>query len=99
MSWSPQLSDLTSCDFFLWSYIKALVYTPNSSIDTKEILQNRIQHAFEALKADTEMIQRATNFEIYNAELCLNNEENILKIFCKLKFFNFEKIYRILTVT
>lgn len=63
-------------------YVKSLVYTPNSSTDTKEILRNRAELASVTLKADTEMIQLATiNFVIHRAELCTDNERRYMENF------------------
>uniref|UniRef100_A0A914C8R5 Transposase n=1 Tax=Acrobeloides nanus TaxID=290746 RepID=A0A914C8R5_9BILA len=63
LPWPPYSPDLTSCDFFLWGYIKSIVYrTQPQNLDE---LQARIQDAFDNLLQ--EMIDRA--IECYERRL------------------------------
>jgi hypothetical protein len=32
-TWNPKLPDLTSCDFFLWGYVKDNVFVPSLLTD------------------------------------------------------------------
>ena len=43
--WPPRSLDLTSCDFFLWGFIKSKVYSERSA--TIEELRERIKKAFQ----------------------------------------------------
>jgi hypothetical protein len=45
MPWPSRLPDLSPMDFFLWGYIKSLVYT--STIDNLDDLKTRIRSAFK----------------------------------------------------
>jgi hypothetical protein len=44
--------DLTSCDFFLWGFVKDSVYVPPLPTPYQE-LRDRIRHALQAITADT----------------------------------------------
>ncbi|KAL7307873.1 hypothetical protein TKK_0000191 [Trichogramma kaykai] len=67
ITWPPRSSDLTPLDFFLWGYIKSIVYktTPR---DVNQC-QNRIRDAFASLDGD--MVRRASQGVIRRAELVL----------------------------
>ena len=53
--WPPRSPDLSVCDFFLWGYLKNLVYTTRPR--TLDELKQRIQEEFRGIPA--EMLQRA----------------------------------------
>jgi hypothetical protein len=55
VDWPPRSPDLTSCDFFLWGYIKNKVFTtPPENID---VLRQRIIEEFNDLRQQPEMIR------------------------------------------
>lgn len=58
--WPPRSPDLTPLDFFIWGYVKDLVYS--TPLTTKENCQERVRNAFRSLTRD--QIQSATNREI-----------------------------------
>lgn len=47
-TWPPRSPDLTPCDFFLWGYIKDLVYVPPLPTDVEE-LKDRIRAAIQSI--------------------------------------------------
>jgi len=49
--WPPRSPDLTSCDFFLWGFIKEAVYVP-SLPTTLDDLKNRITTAVNSVTQD-----------------------------------------------
>lgn len=58
--WPPRSPDMTPVDFFLWGYIKNYAYrTPN--IPTREEVWQRIQEAFQQLRANPQLVRNATN--------------------------------------
>jgi hypothetical protein len=52
--WPPRSPDLTTCDFFLWGYLKSHVYThkPRTLSDLKEAIRE------EVATIDREMLER-----------------------------------------
>ena len=52
---SPRSPDLSLCDFFLWGYVKGLVFVPPLPANTEEMKQ-RITAALETVTKD--MLQR-----------------------------------------
>jgi transposase len=70
MPWPARSPDLTPMDFFLWGYIKSLVYT--SSIASLDMLKARIRNAFkkvteqmrhEAILAYCDRLQRCVDIK------------------------------------
>ena len=51
-TWPPRSPDLTPCDFFLWGYIKDLVYIPPLPNDVDE-LKDRIIAAIQSITVAT----------------------------------------------
>jgi len=51
LPWPPRSPDLTSCDFFLWGFVKDSVYVPPLPMSLKE-LRDRITHALQTMTAD-----------------------------------------------
>ena len=51
-TWPPRSPDLTPCDFFLWGYIKDLVYIPSLPTDVGE-LKDRILAAVQSITVAT----------------------------------------------
>ncbi|KAL1488282.1 hypothetical protein ABEB36_015233 [Hypothenemus hampei] len=67
--WPPRSPDLTPCDFFLWGYMKSLVYT--TEINTLEELRNRIPNACETIRGHQDFILKTcTESWIRRATLC-----------------------------
>ena len=60
LQWPPRSPDLTPCDFFLWGYLKSLVYVDRPR--TIAHLKNNIRDAIANIPID--MLQRVdTNFK------------------------------------
>ena len=55
LKWPPHSPNLTPCDFFLWGYVKGLVYVPPLPTNVVELKQ-RISSALETVTED--MLQR-----------------------------------------
>ena len=53
--WPPRSPDLSSCDFFLWEYLKARVYThkPRNLKELKDVIRQ------EVLTIDQQLLARA----------------------------------------
>ena len=51
-SWPPRSPNMTTCDFFLWGYVKERVYVPPLPADLDE-LTNRITAAVKSVTEDT----------------------------------------------
>ena len=51
LKWPPRLSDLTPSDFFLWGYVKTLVYFLHLPANVNELKQ-RISIALETVTQD-----------------------------------------------
>lgn len=66
--WPPRSPDLTPLDFFLWGYLKEIVYAGEPPADV-EILRNRIIAAAE--NVPYEMIDRATQSVSDRALVCI----------------------------
>jgi hypothetical protein len=58
LAWPPRSPDATSCDFFLWGYVKDQVYVPSLPASIPE-LKVRIRTANETITTD--MLQFGTN--------------------------------------
>ncbi|PNF19251.1 hypothetical protein B7P43_G08008 [Cryptotermes secundus] len=56
LRWPPRSPDITPCDFFLWGYVKDMVYVPPLPQSLHD-LRNRISRALETITP--EMLQRA----------------------------------------
>ena len=52
LKWPPRLPDLTPCDFFLWGYVKTLVYVPHPLPANVNELKQRITIALETVTQD-----------------------------------------------
>ena len=49
MPWPPRSPDITPCDFFLWGFMKSIVYsTPSATIDELKV---KITDAFQLITA------------------------------------------------
>jgi hypothetical protein len=56
VAWPARSPDLNPCDFFLWGYMKELVYSV--PVDTIEILQERVENAAEVIRNNGVMLAR-----------------------------------------
>ena len=77
LPWPPWSPDLTPMDFFLWGFIKSIVYQsrlyPNLPVNMEE-LKARIQRVFNDLKANPEMIHRAIEAYQHRLTRCIEVE-------------------------
>ena len=69
VEWPPRSPDLTPCDFFLWGYFKAKVYT-GPPIDLND-LQARIRQEV-ALLANDPMVRRAVQGILQRCQTCID---------------------------
>ena len=70
VEWPLRSPDLTPCDYFLWSYLKALVYrTPSVNVQD---LEHRIRAEVTALRRSHAMIRRAVRHMMIRAQRCLD---------------------------
>ena len=67
LKWPPRSPDLTPCDFFLWGYVKGLVYIPPLPTNVVELKQ-RISSALETVTED--MVQRVWDELGYRLDVC-----------------------------
>ena len=67
LKWPPRSPDLTPCDFFLWGYVKGLVYVPPLPTNVVELKQ-RISSALETVTED--MLQRVWDELGYRLDVC-----------------------------
>jgi len=63
----PRSTDATTCDFFLWSYVKGQVYVPPLPVCIPE-LNVRIRTAIETITAN--MVQTVWNELDYRVDVC-----------------------------
>ena len=67
LKWPPRSPDLTPCDFFLWGYVKGLVYVPPLPTCV-EGLKERITEALKTVTQD--MLQRVWQELDYRLDVC-----------------------------
>lgn len=68
LPWPPNSPDLTPCDFFLWGYVKSLVYRTQPA-DLAE-LRIRIENVFESLPQ--ELLNRSVNSYQCRLQRCID---------------------------
>jgi hypothetical protein len=68
--WPPRSPDLSTCDFFLWGYLKSLVYThkPRTSNDLKEANRQDIR------PIDRQLLARAMDDFKKRLENCIQED-------------------------
>ncbi|EZA56703.1 hypothetical protein X777_02307, partial [Ooceraea biroi] len=72
VAWPPRSPDLNPCDFFLWGYMKSLVFT--TPVDTREELIARIEQAAATVRGRPVSLLRATTESwLRRAQLCLEH--------------------------
>jgi hypothetical protein len=67
LPWPPRSPDLTSCDFFLWGFVKDSVYIPPLP-KTIHKIRDRITHALLAITED--MLHRVWDEFDYRVDVC-----------------------------
>lgn len=72
VAWPPRSPDMTPLDFFLWGHMKQKVYfnVPN----TREELLQKIMMVADEIRADSDMVRRATSQVATRATVCLMNQ-------------------------
>ena len=77
LHWPPRSPDLTPCNFFLWGYVKGLVYVPPlpTSVDD---LKTRITEALKTI--DPDMLVRVWQEMEYRFDVCRVTRARILNI-------------------
>jgi len=70
VAWSPTSPDLSSCDFFLWGYLKGRVYThkPRNLNQLKDAIRQ------EVLKIDQQLLVRAMDDFKRRIENCIQED-------------------------
>ena len=67
VEWPPRSPDLNPLDFFLWGYLKSIVYTPlPPNLDD---LQHNIEQAVQNI--DVQVIRKSVRNIRHRARLCL----------------------------
>ena len=67
LKWPPRSTDMTPCDFFLWGYVKTLVYVPPLPANANKLKQ-RITIALETVTQD--MLHRVWEELEYRLDVC-----------------------------
>jgi hypothetical protein len=80
----PRSPDLTSFDFFLWGYVKDVVYVPPLPIQE---LKQRIIAAVAAINRD--MLERVWTEMDYRIDVCRVTRGSHIDV-CKVTYQNFE---------
>lgn len=71
VAWPPRSPDLTPCDFFLWGYMKSLVF--KTPVNTREELIERINQAAATIRDKPVALLRAvTESWLRRAQLCVD---------------------------
>ncbi|RZB62188.1 hypothetical protein BDFB_010902 [Asbolus verrucosus] len=68
-AWPPCSPDLNSCDFYLWGYMKSMVY--QTSIKNQKDLLNRIVMAVERIRNDQDELTRVSRSLLKRATTCM----------------------------
>lgn len=74
LHWPARSPDLTPCDYFLWGYLKSLVY--NERPRTLDELKNNIRHAVVNIPVD--MLERVQNNFQNRLRQCIENNGRYL---------------------
>ena len=67
LKWPPRSPNLTPCDFFLWGYVKTLVYVPSFPTNVNELKQ-KTTIALEIVTQD--MLHRVWEELDYRLDVC-----------------------------
>ncbi|CAM1291471.1 Uncharacterised protein r2_g55 [Pycnogonum litorale] len=68
LKWPPRSPDLTPCDFFLWGYVKGLIYIPPLPTCVEELKKRITEAALENVTHD--MLQRVWQELHYRLDVC-----------------------------
>lgn len=68
-AWPPRSPDLTPLDYFLWGYMKAIVY--QEEVDTVDELRRRVIAAADEIRENPDMIRRATEDLMKGSRKCV----------------------------
>jgi hypothetical protein len=68
-AWPPRSPDLNVLDFFVWGYLKDLVYA--TPVQTRDDLILRIQEACENLRNNPDMISSSVNSLLRRCQKCI----------------------------
>jgi hypothetical protein len=68
-AWPPRSPDLNSCDFYLWGYMKSMVY--RTAVNTQDDLLNRIMLAAERIRNDQDELARVSRSLLRRANACI----------------------------
>ena len=72
VEWPQRSPDLTTCDFFLWGYLKNKVFpSPRAELDE---LRNRIRNEVDILRSDFGMVRRAVQGMLRRSHLCVETD-------------------------
>lgn len=71
-AWPPRSPDLTPLDYYLWGYLKSLVY--EVKVNTRAELIQRIQDACEQTRNNHQVLRAATQSILDRSRLCINAE-------------------------
>lgn len=77
ISWPPRSPDLNPLDFYLWGYLKSLVYV--TEIDTREDLLQRINVAANHIRNNHFEISRATQAIRRRAAICIEQNGDLFE--------------------
>lgn len=69
VSWPPRSPDLTSCDFFLWGYMKNLVYS--EPIDNLQQLRRRVENAAAHIRNNPDIFENVRHSLLRRARACV----------------------------
>lgn len=75
VEWCPRSPDLTSPDFFLWGFIKNVVYA--EILTTRDNMIDRIRNCCNSIPRNV-LLETARNFE-RRIQLCIQNEGGIFE--------------------
>ena len=67
--WPPRSPDLTPLDFFLWGYVRSLVY--ETPVESEEDLVARIIAAFEKVQNQSGIFENVRNSMLRRCETCI----------------------------
>jgi len=73
--WPPTSPNLTPCDYFLWGYVKGIVFATEPT--TPDDMQNRIRNAMALILE--EMLRRTTLSLQRRLRMCLAVERDVFK--------------------
>lgn len=75
--WPPRSPDLTPCDFFLWGYVKSLVY--KTDIVSEEDLRQKIIDAFNKIRERPYLLRNTRDSLMRRLAVCLQEEGKIFE--------------------